>query len=73
MAQSGTSDQIVIVDRHLRHGLLIKGVIATEIKTDKNTCETLDQDLMDGVSCVTSKARDVAKSRQSISDLMTMT
>ena len=39
-----------------------------EIKAD----ESLDQDLMDGIWCVTYNARDVATSRQSISDLTAM-
>ena len=44
-----------------------------EIKTDKNASEASDQDPMDGVSSVTSKVRDVAKSRRSISDPMATT
>ena len=33
-----------------------------EIKTDENASEASDQDPIDGVSSVTSKARDVVKS-----------
>ena len=45
----------------------------TEIKTDENASEALDQDPTDNISRVTSKARDVAKSRLSISNPTAMT
>ena len=44
-----------------------------EIKTDENASKVLDQDPTDGVSRITSKARDVAKSRAFIFDLTAMT
>ena len=44
-----------------------------EIKSDENASEALDQDLVDGVSSVTSKAHDVAKSQQFICDLTVTT
>ena len=44
----------------------------TEIQIDENASEALDQDPTDGVSRVTSKARDVEKSLRSISNPTTM-
>ena len=44
-----------------------------EIKTNENISEVLDQDPMDDVSRVTSKAHDVTKSRRFIFDPTTMT
>ena len=53
--------------------LFIKRVITAEIKTDENASGVLDQGRTDGVSCISSKVRDVAKSWQSISGPMIMT
>ena len=44
-----------------------------EIKTDENTSGALDQDLTDGISSVTSKARDMTKSQWSLSNPKAMT
>ena len=44
-----------------------------EIKTNENPSGALDQDQMDGVSTVTSKARGVASYRRSISNPTIMT
>ena len=40
----------------------MKGFIMAQIKTDENVSEALGQDPTDGVSSVTSKVRDMAKS-----------
>ena len=45
----------------------------TESKTHKSASGVLDQDQTDGVSSITSKARNVVKSRWSISDPKAMT
>ena len=50
--------------------MFIKRVTTSEIKTDENTSEVLDQDQTDGIPSVTSKMRDVASSRRFISDPM---
>ena len=44
-----------------------------EIETDENASEASDQDPTDGISSVTSKARDMVKSRRSICNPKTMT
>ena len=57
-----------IVYKTIQSQSLIYGVITTEVKTDENASEASYQDPTDIVSSITSKARDMTKSRWSISN-----